>query len=86
MYIKRLAKESTLGCVNPAPGLSLAAGASSRNLGTTLSPNPVHVCRQRPKEYDRFSVCVLYNEIEMGLFGVGTILREVMRNLLIDWS
>ena len=30
------AKEWTLGCVNPASWLPLAAGASSRNLGHTF--------------------------------------------------
>ena len=40
--IQRLAKEWTLGCVNPASRLPLAAGgASSRNLWPVFSPSPV---------------------------------------------
>ena len=40
--IQGWAKEWALGCVIPASWLPLTAEESSRNLGTTLSPLPVH--------------------------------------------
>ena len=60
LLIQGWAKEWTRGCVNPASSLPLAA--SSRNLGTTISPSPVRLLLDavarfvglRPKLHESF--------------------------------
>ena len=39
-----LAKEWTVGCVNPASRLALAAWEGGHNLGPGLFPSPVYTC------------------------------------------